>query len=80
MDEIEEIIINLKTQLEHAKKVEESLKIQLTKKEETCHMLKLEIVNLKKMDEKIKSRMETPSMAISFLVIVLAIKQWTARN
>jgi hypothetical protein len=24
--------------------------------------------------------METPSMAISFLVITLAIKQWTARN
>jgi hypothetical protein len=32
--------------------VEESLKIQLTKKEETCHMLKLEIFNLKRMIEK----------------------------
>ena len=40
LDEIEEIIINLKTQLEHAKEVEESMKIQLTKKQETCHMLK----------------------------------------
>jgi hypothetical protein len=29
---------------------------------------------------KINSRMETPSMAIAFLVITLAIKQWTARN
>jgi chromosome segregation ATPase len=52
LDEIEETIINLKTQLEHAKEVEEALKIHLTKKEETCHMLKLEIVNLKKMNEK----------------------------
>jgi hypothetical protein len=41
-----------KKKLEHTKKVEEALKIQLTKKEDTCHMLKLEIVNLKNMDEK----------------------------
>ena len=40
LDETKEIVINLKTQLEHAKQMEESLKIQLTKKEETCHMLK----------------------------------------
>jgi hypothetical protein len=52
LDETEEIVINLKNQLKHAKKVEEAVEIQLTKKEETCHMLKLEIVNLKKMDEK----------------------------
>ena len=32
LDETEEIVINLKTQLEHAKKVEEALKIKLTKK------------------------------------------------
>jgi hypothetical protein len=31
--------------------VEESLKIQLTKKEETCHMLKSEMINLKKINE-----------------------------
>jgi hypothetical protein len=52
LDETEEIVINLKTHLGHAKEVEEALKIQLTKKEELCHMLKLEIVNLKKMNEK----------------------------
>jgi hypothetical protein len=51
LDETEEIVINLKTQHEHAKEMEEALKIQLTKKEETCHMLKLEIVNLKNMIE-----------------------------
>jgi len=32
--------------------VEESLKIHLTKKEELCQILKLEIVNLKQMNEK----------------------------
>jgi hypothetical protein len=48
---MEEIVINLKTQLEHAKEVEEALKIQLTKKEETCHMLKSEMINLKKINE-----------------------------
>ena len=52
LDEIEEIIINLKTQLEHAKEVEEALKIQLTKTKELCQILKLEIVNLKSMNEK----------------------------
>jgi hypothetical protein len=52
LDETEEIVINLKTHLQHAKKVEEALKIQLTKKEELCHMLNLETINLKKMNEK----------------------------
>ena len=51
MDETEEIVINLKTQLEHTKEMEEALKIQLTKKEETCHKLKLEMINLKKINE-----------------------------
>jgi glycerol-3-phosphate cytidylyltransferase-like family protein len=51
LDETEEIVFNLKTQLEHAKEVEEALKIQLTKKEETCHKLKSEIINLKKINE-----------------------------
>jgi hypothetical protein len=31
--------------------VEEALKIQLTKKEETCHKLKSEMINLKKINE-----------------------------
>ena len=51
LDETEEIVINLKTHLEHAKEVEEALKILLTKKEELCHILKLEIVNFKKINE-----------------------------
>jgi hypothetical protein len=52
LDETKEIIMNLKTQLEHAKEIEEALNIQLTKKEELCQILKLEIINLKKMNEK----------------------------
>jgi hypothetical protein len=55
LDEIEKIVISLKTQIEEAKEIEEDLKIQLTKKEETCHMLELEIVNLKKKNEKTMS-------------------------
>jgi hypothetical protein len=46
------MVISLKTQLEEAKEIEEALKIQLTKKEESCHMLELEVVNLKKKNEK----------------------------
>jgi hypothetical protein len=48
LDETEEIVISIKTQLEEAKEIEEDLKIQLTKKEETCHMLELEVINLKR--------------------------------
>jgi hypothetical protein len=55
LDDTEEIVINLKTQLEEAKEIEEALKIQLTKKEETCHMLELEVINLKKKNEKTKA-------------------------
>ena len=42
------MVINLKTQLEGAKEKQEALKIQLTKKEETCYMMEMEVVNLKK--------------------------------
>ena len=52
LDETEEIVINLKTQRKNAKEMEEALKIQLTKKEETCHMLKPETINLKNMIDK----------------------------
>ena len=38
----------LKTQLEEAKESEETLKRQLTKKEESCHTLELEVINLKR--------------------------------
>jgi hypothetical protein len=54
LDDTEEMVINLKTQLEGAKEKEEALKIQLTKKEETCHMLEMEVINLKKKNEKTK--------------------------
>jgi hypothetical protein len=46
-------------------------------------MTTIEVKRMKKiksLQAKIKSRMETPSMDIAFLVIALAIKQWTARN
>ena len=36
------------TQIEEAKKNEEAHKIQLTKKEESCHRLELEAINLKR--------------------------------
>ena len=49
------MVISLKTQLEEAKEIEEDLKIQLIKKEETCHMLELEVINLKKKNEKTKA-------------------------
>jgi hypothetical protein len=55
LDEIEEIVISLKTQFEEAKEIEEELKIQLTKKEETCHVLELEVINLKKNNEMKKT-------------------------
>jgi hypothetical protein len=42
--------ICLKTQLEEAKK-NEAQKIELTKREESCHMLELEIINVKKINE-----------------------------
>jgi hypothetical protein len=35
-------------QIEEAKKNEESHKVQLTKKEESCHRLELEAINLKR--------------------------------
>jgi hypothetical protein len=49
------MVINLKTQLEGAKEKEEALKIQLTKNEETCHMLEMEVINLKKKNENTKA-------------------------
>jgi hypothetical protein len=36
------------TQIEEAKKNDEAHKNQLTKKEESCHMLELEAINLKR--------------------------------
>jgi hypothetical protein len=42
------MVIYLKTQLEETKKNEEAQKIQLIKREESCHMLELEIINIQK--------------------------------
>jgi hypothetical protein len=55
LDNTKEIVINLKTQLEGAKEKEEALKIWLTKKEETCHMMEMEVINLKNKNEKTKT-------------------------
>ena len=44
--------IILKTQIEEDKEIEEALKIELTKKKDSFHMLELEVVNLKKNNEK----------------------------
>jgi hypothetical protein len=53
------MFICLKTQLEEAKKNEESQKIQLTKREESCHMLELEIINVKKINESTNATIMT---------------------
>ena len=45
------MVKNLKTQLEETKESEEVLKIQLTRKENSYHMLELELINFKKINE-----------------------------
>jgi hypothetical protein len=47
-----ETIIHLKTQIEEAKRVEELLKDQINEKEESCHKLEDEFVDLRKKVEK----------------------------
>jgi hypothetical protein len=47
-----ETIIHLKTQIEEAKRVEELLKDQINEKEESCHKLEAEVVDLRKKVEK----------------------------
>jgi hypothetical protein len=46
------INVNLRTQLEEAKRVEELLKNQVNEKEESCHKLEAEVVDLRKKVEK----------------------------
>jgi primosomal protein N' len=48
--------ICLKTQCHLSK---EAYKIQLTKREESCHMLELEIINVKKINESTNSTLMT---------------------
>jgi hypothetical protein len=47
-----ETIVHLKTQIEEAKRVEELLKDQINEKEESCHKLEAEVVDLRKKEEK----------------------------
>ena len=44
--------IRLKTQVEEARRIEEILKDQLDEKERTCHKLEMEVIDLRKKDEK----------------------------
>jgi hypothetical protein len=47
-----ETIFHLKTQIEEAKRVEELLKDKINEKEESCHKLEAEVVDLRKKVEK----------------------------
>ena len=47
-----ETIVHLKTQIEEAKRVEDLLKDQINEKEESCHKLEAEVVDLRKNVEK----------------------------
>jgi hypothetical protein len=46
------LLFHLKTQIEEAKRVEELLKNQVNEKEESCHKLEVEVVDLRKKVEK----------------------------
>jgi hypothetical protein len=47
-----ETIVHLKTKIEEAERVEELLKNQINEKEESCHKLEVEVVDLRKKVEK----------------------------
>jgi hypothetical protein len=49
-----EVNVNLKTQIEEAKRIEELLKNQVNEKEESCHKLEAEVVDLRRKEEKEK--------------------------
>jgi hypothetical protein len=52
LKELSESNVNLKIQLEEAKRREEVVRIQLNKREESCHKLEEEVVNIRKKVEK----------------------------
>jgi hypothetical protein len=63
---VEAEVVNLRkkveksnTQLEEIKESKENLKIQLTRKENSYHMLELEIINFKKINESTNADMMT---------------------
>jgi chromosome segregation ATPase len=53
-----ETIVHLKTQIEEAKRVEELLKNQINEKEESCHKLEAEVVDLRKKGREVKQILE----------------------
>jgi hypothetical protein len=63
-------------------------KVQLQRNYKSLTLLRKEAIEVKRngkikiqiSQDKINSRMETPSMAIAFPVINFFIKQWTTRN
>jgi chromosome segregation ATPase len=54
LKERKEINVNLKIQLEEAKRIEELLKNQVNEKEESCHKMEAEVVELRRKVEKSK--------------------------
>ena len=52
LEETKATNIRLKTQVEEARRTEEVLKDQLDKKDKTCQKLEMEVVDLRKKDEK----------------------------
>jgi hypothetical protein len=52
LKELRESNVNLKTQLEETKRREEVVRNQLNKREESCHKMEAEVVNLRKKVEK----------------------------
>jgi hypothetical protein len=59
LKESEELVNSLNTQLEEIKESEEDLKIQLTRKENSYHMLELEIINFKNINESTNADLMT---------------------
>jgi hypothetical protein len=53
LDEIEKIVIILKTQLGESKRIEEVVRIQLKENEENCEKLEVEIVSLSELEKTI---------------------------
>jgi hypothetical protein len=52
LKELRESYVNIKIQLEEAKRMEEVVRNQLNKKEESCHKMEAEIVNMRKKVDK----------------------------
>jgi hypothetical protein len=69
-DEISKIlktIVHLKTQIEEAKRVEELLRNHINEKEESCHKLETEVVDLRKKVEKSNKFLNSSQILNEFL-------------